>query len=298
MQKHISLFILIFTFNISFAQKVFKVDDVPNPKEVDNTFISDPTHILQENTIDIINQKLQFLEDSTTDQIAVVILPSIGNVEIETFATELFQKFGIGQSETYNGLLILLVMDQRKVKFETGYGLEEYLPDGVCKTIQMKTMIPQFKNGNYDHGLMDGIDEIIQILYSKTIISNQETSEVYDKNYESETTKSVKENRDRLFLILSIMLGTMLFFMFFEIKRKGRFNEFKLKNELNKDIIIPISVYTWFILCVITPILLGLFLYFNKSPHAVLEGFASIYLYFLIIMLNYRYRTFNVFKQN
>src|ERR1035437_1132104 len=80
-----------------------------------------------------------------------------------------------------NGLLVLFVLDQRKVTFETGYGLEGVLPDAICKRIQYQSMTPEFKNGNYDAGFLAGIQRIgstirnepIQAQVKKTINWNE-----------------------------------------------------------------------------------------------------------------------------
>jgi len=64
---------------------------------------------------------LQALEDSTLTEVAVVLVESIGDENIELFATDLFAKWGIGKEKDNNGLLILFVEDQRAIRFETGY---------------------------------------------------------------------------------------------------------------------------------------------------------------------------------
>ena len=104
------------------------------------------------------------LEDSTTAQVAVVVLESIDYPVPKEFATELFRKWGIGRADVNNGLLILMVIDQRRMEFETGYGLEPVLTDGVCKRIQVERMVPRAKEGRYGQALIDGIEEVNRIL--------------------------------------------------------------------------------------------------------------------------------------
>ena len=71
-------------------------------------------------------------------------------------------------------MLILFVLDQKKVTFETGYGLEGVLPDAICKRIQSRYMIPEFKNGNYDAGMLAGIGEVVSTVKGETFITKAE----------------------------------------------------------------------------------------------------------------------------
>lgn len=91
-----------------------------------------------------IDSILSRLEDSTNAQVAVVALQSIGDALPKDFANALFKKWGIGYAGKDNGLLILFVFDQRRVEFETGYGLEGLLPDATCGIIQREKMLPAF----------------------------------------------------------------------------------------------------------------------------------------------------------
>lgn len=67
---------------------------------------------------------------------------------------------GSGQEKENNGLVILLVTDQRCIQFYTGYGLEGDLPDAICKRIQTKYMIPYLKDSNWDAGMVAGVKAV------------------------------------------------------------------------------------------------------------------------------------------
>ena len=86
----------------------------------------------------------------------VVVLSSIGDQSIEMFATDLFNYWGVGDDERDDGLLMLMVEDQHKLRFETGYGLEEVLPDVTCMRIFQDIIVPYFKDGRYSEGLYAG----------------------------------------------------------------------------------------------------------------------------------------------
>ena len=74
----------------------------------------------------------------------------IGEEDCFNFCHQLLNKWGVGKKDKNNGLVILLVTDQRCIQFYTGYGLEGVLPDAICKRIQTRYMIPYLKDGNWD----------------------------------------------------------------------------------------------------------------------------------------------------
>jgi len=159
------LFLLICFLPLCAFSIEYTVNTVPKPKNAyENGFVSNPDGILKAETVSKLNQYLDALNKETTAEVTVVALNSIGSAEINSFATELFVLWKIGKAKKDNGLLILFVLDQRKIKFETGYGLEGILPDAICKRIQMQEITPEFKAGNYDAGILAGVQRIGTII--------------------------------------------------------------------------------------------------------------------------------------
>ena len=145
--------------------RAFTVNDVPNVHVQDaRQYVSDPSGILSATARDSINLMLARLEKSTGIQGAVVMLPTIGDADIFNFAHELFRQWGIGQKDKDNGWLLLFVMDQRKVRTTTGYGLEGTLTDALCKRIQQRYMVPRFKVADWDGGVTDGVRQTVLLL--------------------------------------------------------------------------------------------------------------------------------------
>jgi uncharacterized protein len=148
----------------------YTTEDIPNPKTANtHAYVSNPDGILQQETVARINVLLDSLEVQTGAEVTVVAVNSIGYADIKIFATDLFTKWGIGKAKQDNGLLIMFVLDQRKVTFETGYGLEGVLPDAICKRVQMQKMIPEFKKGDYDAGLFAGTQQVASIIRKEPI---------------------------------------------------------------------------------------------------------------------------------
>jgi uncharacterized protein len=161
--KHVILLVLLLSPVYAFSQQ-YTVETVPNTKLVNNSYVSNPDGIISTTTVQQIDSILYSLERNATAQVAVVLLNSIGDDDIFDFSQRLFNKWGIGQSQKDNGLLILLVRDKHTVRFHTGDGLEGILPDAVCKRIQLLKMVPAFKENRYDDGMLFGIMEVNKIL--------------------------------------------------------------------------------------------------------------------------------------
>lgn len=147
------------------AAKAYTVADVPNVHVADRRqYVSDPARILSAAARDSINAVCHMLDRQTGVEAAVVVLPSIGEATPFDFSVELFRSWGIGKKSNDNGLLILYVGDQRKVRFTTGYGIEGDLPDAIAKRIQTRYMIPAFKRGDIDGGVYAGVRAAYNVL--------------------------------------------------------------------------------------------------------------------------------------
>jgi len=105
------------------------------------------------------------LERSTSDQLAIVTVASVDGQDAGAFARRLGNSWGVGQRYLDNGVLILLVARDRKVRISVGYGLEGLLTD-ECAAKVVAHMLPYFRKGLYGAGLEKGEHEIIEVLTS------------------------------------------------------------------------------------------------------------------------------------
>lgn len=152
----LGLFLSLF-FSVQ-AQQIYTVDNIPKVHLQDKTrYVCNPANILSPIACDSIDHMLYALEQQTGIETVVAVLPSIGQEDCFNFAHELLNKWGVGKKDKNNGLVILLVTDQRCVQFYTGYGLEGDLPDAICKRIQTLKMVPYLKDGNWDAGMVAGV---------------------------------------------------------------------------------------------------------------------------------------------
>ena len=177
MRKILCIILLVFApiLAIGAEDKAYSIESVPNVYAQDRRLhVSDPNGLLMQETQAEINRMLTLLEDSTGIQSMVVMLPSIGHEDIFDFAHNLFRHWGIGNKESNNGMLIVYVADQRKIRFTTGYGLEGILPDAMCKRIQSRYMIPHFREGNTDLGMLEGTKAVVSVLDGSMKADNTE----------------------------------------------------------------------------------------------------------------------------
>jgi uncharacterized protein len=134
---------------------------IPDPKTLGETYVSDPDQVLGLGTAPALNARLDSLDRSGRAHIDVVLVRSVGTAVPKTVATALFNKWKIGRKDIDNGLLMLLVLDQRRVEFETGYGLEADLPDIICYRIQQRYMVEPARAGDYDLAVQQGVAALI-----------------------------------------------------------------------------------------------------------------------------------------
>lgn len=132
------------------------------------------------------------LESKTGAQLAVVIVETIGSSAIEEYATELFRKWGIGQREENNGVLLLIALKERDSRIEVGYGLEGRLPDGKTGRIQDEYLTPYFSQSDLGSAVVSThyvlANEIAQEYNAELANSNQP---VPVRNQQSENTGNI-----------------------------------------------------------------------------------------------------------
>lgn len=123
--------------------------------------VNDFAQLLSDNERSELEKKLVAYNDSTSTQIAIVMIQSLEGNEIADYTFRLAEKWGVGNKEKDNGIMILVSKQDRKVFIATGYGVEAALPDAIAKRIVSNVIIPDFRNGNFYSGLNRATDEII-----------------------------------------------------------------------------------------------------------------------------------------
>lgn len=143
------------------ALSLFAADQFP---EKPTTIVSDYTGTLSAEELNSLERKLVAFDDSTSMQIAVVLMKSTGEFDIADYATQLFNKWHIGDKSKNSGVLLLIAKEDRKMFIATGYGMEGVLPDALAKQVVDRTIKPHFIAGDYYGGIDEGTNDIIQIV--------------------------------------------------------------------------------------------------------------------------------------
>ncbi len=176
-----------------------RIAAVPNPRATYGGWVSDPYNILATRKADI-DRLISEHERETSDEVAVVVLPTIGKIVPKEFATELFNTWKIGKAKKNNGVLVLHVLDQRRIEIETGYGAEGPLPDIKCKWILDEVVIPYFKEGSFADGHYEGVRAILRALSDPEIGHDALISGTETKPGESVQTIPKIPERDEITL--------------------------------------------------------------------------------------------------
>ncbi|MBI2447943.1 TPM domain-containing protein [Candidatus Microgenomates bacterium] len=132
-------------------------------------FVNDYAKILKDETKINLENQITELEKETHHEIAIAIVPNLQETTIEDYAEKLFQKWAIGKKELDNGVLLLIAINDRKLRIETGYGLEGILPDITAGRIVNDIITPEFKNGDYDSGVVKGVETIAQTIKGEVV---------------------------------------------------------------------------------------------------------------------------------
>jgi uncharacterized protein len=139
-----------------------QIEKIIPPKPVPPRLVNDFTRTLTPEQIQALEQKLVAYDDSTSNQVAVVIIGTTGDYPIEEVALGIIRNWGVGGKEHSNGIVLLVAKDDHKIRIEVGYGLEGAIPDITAKSIIDNDLTPNFRKEDYYRGLDDATDDIIK----------------------------------------------------------------------------------------------------------------------------------------
>lgn len=138
------------------------VQEVPNPRQVNGTWVTDMAGILDETTEAKLNSVISELEAKNGTEMAVVtVAETAPSASPKEFTTTLFNYWGVGKKGKDNGVLFLISKGDRRVEIETGYGIEAILPDAEVANIIDTKIIPSFKQGNFNGGTLAGTQALV-----------------------------------------------------------------------------------------------------------------------------------------
>ncbi len=155
--------VLLFTVS-AFAQRA-----VPPHGGV---WVHDEANVLSRGTVAQLEQILKAERDSTSNQIAILIVPSLEGEDIDGFGIRVADTWKAGNDKKDNGVIFIVSIQDRKMRIETGLGLEGVLTDALSSRINRNEVAPQFRQGNYDAGVLAGTIAIIQAIKGTYVNEN------------------------------------------------------------------------------------------------------------------------------
>lgn len=157
--KRFLLLIPVFLFSVCASAQIDKViPKRPYPPRLVNDF----TNTLTQDQIATLENKLVNYDNSTSNQIAVVIIPTTGDYSVEEVGLEILRGWGVGNKDKNNGIVLLIAKNDHKVRIEVGYGLEGAIPDVTAKSIIDNDITPNFREENYYRGIDEATDNIMK----------------------------------------------------------------------------------------------------------------------------------------
>jgi uncharacterized protein len=146
------------TLLITFASTAYAKTDLPMPRH----YVEDYANVIDSSEEHSLNGILQELEQKTSVQYIILTVQSTEGVPIEQFAIEHAQKWKLGQKGKDNGMLFVLAVEDRRYRFEVGYGLEGFITDQYCGRIGRDVLTPLLKQGQYSKGIYEANLQIVQ----------------------------------------------------------------------------------------------------------------------------------------
>lgn len=182
-----------------------------SPAAPKDGYVLDQTGTLKSEEIKELNQQLNKYREGGKAEIGVLMLSHLDNSYLEQAALETARTWGIGQKGKNNGVLLLIIKDDRKMRLEVGKGLEGELTDAYTSRIMSDRIAPNFKKGNYFAGIKGGLEGIAEVLQ---LNGAEEKLETLDPNNENDGAKE-------LFIVFLIILAIVIVVLV--VRKKTKF---------------------------------------------------------------------------
>ncbi|MDP2919621.1 MAG: TPM domain-containing protein [Dehalococcoidia bacterium] len=172
--KNLWLFIILVLAVLGFTASTALAQTFPKPVGLVNDF----ANLLPDPAERQLEARLVQLEKDTTAEVAVVTIISLEGESMELYADGLFNAWGIGKDEKDNGVLFIIALVEHEMRIEVGYGLEPVITDGRAGRILDREVVPRFKEGDYEQGIVSGVAAIADYIRNGTPASFPEENPV------------------------------------------------------------------------------------------------------------------------
>ena len=164
------LFLCIFAFYLFTSLQVLALVIPEKP----SGYVNDYAKLLSPGVKSEIEKTLLTFEKETSNQVVVVTFESLEGESLEDFSIRLVSKWKIGTKKHDNGVVLLIFKKEHEVRIEVGYGLEGVFPDAICDQIIRHEIVPAFKNGDFNMGILNAINAITRATKGEYTSSSEE----------------------------------------------------------------------------------------------------------------------------
>ncbi|MHC1731343.1 MAG: YgcG family protein [Bacteroidales bacterium] len=141
--------------------------------------VNDYANILSDSMRTHLGELLKEHEAKTTNQVVLLTIQSLEGESIEDYSNKVFNEWALGQKDKDNGILMVVVPGERRMRIEVGYGLEGTLPDILAGRIIQNIMTPAFREGDFDGGIYRGLGAVLAVLEGEDPGNTPELTDAY-----------------------------------------------------------------------------------------------------------------------
>ena len=218
--------LLLAAICINVSARAYRVDEVPNVHVADRTrFVSNPDGVLSLSAQTEMDSVMSRLRRSTSAEMVAVVVEDIDGADIDTYANELFNLWGLGKKDNNNGVLLLVARDARKAVIRTGPGVEGVLPDAVCGRILRNDMFTRFRDGDYDGGTLAGVNAIAARL-GDPVAAEEIRSREADADFSDDSGSDFLIGYLKMSALLTLVLGGVVIMRIVSLRKKSPYDKF------------------------------------------------------------------------
>ncbi len=195
--------------------------------------IYDETGLLENKEYEAIRLKLDNYEIITRNELIVVIVKTLNNISIESYSEQVFNTWKLGKKDKNNGLLLLIAIDERKMRIETGYAFEERLNDAVCSSIITNILRPNFQKGLFYEGIEISTNYIIDKLnpeFESEKFAIRKIEKIAELNLNLKKSEVIKDSYNPWLIFLLTFAGQILTGLFLILLYRNQTNKSTQKN--------------------------------------------------------------------
>lgn len=226
--KQILYILTLMIFSAWPALQARTIDEIPNVQLADSTqFVSDPDGYLTAEALAEANRIALDIRNQTTAEVVTIITKDLSGEDIDRFAIDLTEKWGIGKADKDNGMLVLISIDDRQAGIYTGYGVEGIITDSRAGRIRRDFMNPHLKEGDYGKAVTETLDQL------REIMTEPEAAEELRSAQAGVTRQHEEDHFFRNYLYVSIgALALMLIYLAYlynstrDMERHDRYERF------------------------------------------------------------------------